>query len=124
MTRLTEKRQDGSYVCINGEFHNIGEHINKLGKLEDIEEERHIDLIILFKALKNGFYSKEYGVIKYIEPCEFVITFGEVLGHFVTIQELYFEDLDSVLDTTGRKWYLEDYGKTWALTLEELENEN
>ena len=53
MKRLTKKRQDGSYVCINGEFHNIGEHINKLGELEDIEQELGIDLITLFKTINQ-----------------------------------------------------------------------
>ena len=32
--------------------------LNKLGQLEDIEEELGIDLITLFKALKNGVYHK------------------------------------------------------------------
>lgn len=98
--------------------HNI--IVDKLGQLEDIEEELGIDLITLFKALKNGFYVKKNNQIYKLEPEEFVITFGKVLGHFITIQELYFEDLDGVLDTTGEKWFIENYGETWALTKEEL----
>ena len=127
MNRLTEKLQKGIYDINNKNYaFGVSESLNKLGQLEDIEEELGIDLITLFKALKNGFYAKEIHTkqniqIYHIEPEEFVITFGKVLGHFITIQELYFEDLDGVLDTTGKKWYPEDYGKTWALTKEELE---
>ena len=66
MNRLTKKKQDGSYVVINGEFYNVGEHIDKLGQLEDIEKELGIDLITLFKALKNGIYCKIENKIEHI----------------------------------------------------------
>ena len=57
MSRLTEKNDD-HYVFKHGVFHNIGEHVNKLGQLEDIEEELGIDLITLGKILtyKNDVF--------------------------------------------------------------------
>ena len=138
MGRLTNK--DGSYddyvinnlenpkTCLGKvTINNILTH--KLCQYEDIDEEFGIEWNTLSKVLKNGFYAKEIHTkdniqIYHVEPEEFVITFGKVLGHFITIQELYFEDLDGVLDTTGKKWYPEDYGITWALTREELEKDD
>ena len=35
---------------------NYYDAVKKLGQLEDIEEELGIDLVTLFKALRNGFY--------------------------------------------------------------------
>ena len=86
----------------------------KLELLEDIEEELGIDLITLFKALKQMFvFHKENVKI-------------ELIGiHFKSIKsnELY---LFGFVEDTVHAVYLslKDYGKTWALTKEELENDN
>ena len=66
----------------------------KLGQLEDIEDELGIDLIILFKALDKGIYCKDSGYTKN--------------------ERLYHYGADKFYD-------FKDYGKTWALTKEELE---
>lgn len=82
----------------------------KLCQLEDIEDELGIDLITLFKALKNGFYVK-----------------GE--------EEKQYIDFENPLNATafknkemfyGHKWTyqyvkLKEYDKTWALTKEEFD---
>ena len=84
---------------------------NKLGKLEDIEEELGIDLITLFKALKQMFvFHKENVKI-------------ELIGIHFKSNELY---LFGFVEDTVHAVYLslKDYGKTWALTKEELENDN
>ena len=102
--RLTKKYDDGSYgieKCTN-------KHEIKLGQLEDIEDELGIDLITLFKVINGGkVYNKKYG---YYNSCS-------VDTHDKTI---YFENYE----TTERKpldaLKLQDYGKTWALTKEEL----
>jgi hypothetical protein len=71
--------------------------MDKFGELEDIEEELGIDLITLFKALKNGIYGK---VGKNIENI--------LAPHFSWHnKEIYI-------------FKIQDYGKTWALTKEEL----
>lgn len=73
---------------------------NELKQYRDIEEELGFDLITLFKALKEGIYDKH---IHYDNVC--------LLG-----DKIYACPLD-IFDTS---WYLKDYGKTWALTKEEL----
>lgn len=75
--------------------------INKLGQLEDIEEKLNFDLITLLKALRNGIYVIKDGYIEYdsIANSEF---------------ETYCNELNILFS---------DYGKTWALTRKELEEE-
>ena len=81
--------------------------LEKLGQLEDIEEELGIDLITLFKALKYPIYVKEKDETWW---CSNRLYFG--LGQaFIVIIGL--DDKDIILP-------LKDYGKTWALTKEEL----
>lgn len=76
-------------------------------KYEGIEKELGIDLSILFKALKQKFvYYK--GKVKI-----------ELLGLHIKSNKLYLYGF--VKDTTHAVYLsLEDYGKTWALTREEL----
>ena len=69
----------------------------KLGQLEDTEDELGVDLLTLFKALKNGIYGKVGNKIEHI--------------------------LAPHLSWYNREIYIfkiKDYGKTWALTKEEL----
>ncbi len=100
--------------------------VDKLGQIEDIEDEIGIDLITLFKALKQEtlFIKTDFDVRKTIKN-------GEGWG----MKHLSFEDGELVIfaqilypnDITHKEWLtplrlkLKDYGKTWALTREELE---
>lgn len=89
-----------------------GEAVVKLGKIEDLEKELGIDLVTLFKALKNGVYCKdEYGG----EEKEF----HDVRG----IEENGLSVISNICKYPECDWteYFKDYGKTWALTKEELE---
>ena len=103
-----------TYVSLNEPWKSP---INKLGKLEDIEEDLGIDLIIVFKALTQGFYIKSNDFMK--------VRYRYPLGLFKTdddyerIHEYIFEYGNNANDFI----YLKDYGKTWALTKEELINE-
>jgi len=107
----------------------------KLGKLEDLEDELGIDLITLFLALENGIWSKGgyyraccieneshfikpenirlgrtwYGEQKHQEDYDYYIEEEDQLCLF----EMEFEDEQYVVR-------VKDYGKTWALTKEEL----
>ena len=90
---------------------------NKLGKLEDIEEELGIDLIKAVELCKQVnskkvVYSKERGGIETIKILDELDI--ELFSH-----RLYknFGGVYVSLD-------LYEYGKTWALTKEELENDN
>ena len=84
---------------------------NKLGKLEDIEEELGIDLITLFKALKQKFVFRKENVKI------------ELIGIHIKSEELY---LFGFIKDTVQAVYLslKDYQKTWFLTKEELEYDN
>lgn len=93
------------------------EQENELQKIKEqyknIEEELGIDLITLFKALKNGVYWKGSGIFSpkkigiYFEEKPELDIENKMLRHI-----LYQHNIDNVK--------LKDYGKTWALTEEEL----
>ena len=82
----------------------VEQDLDRLEKLEDLEEELGIDLLMLFKAFKDGIYSRDYGYL--------------LVEHFVLKHEkqLHCKPLRIV----EYRFALKDYGKTWALTREEL----
>lgn len=90
---------------------------NKLGQLEDIEEELGIDLITLFE-LKKRHKNKgkiyvithdgkiaDYTLTSYLDQINFVDEFIHIVSDLRILTTIY---------------YFKDYGKTWALTKEEL----
>lgn len=80
----------------------------KLKKYEDIEEWFEINLPILFEALENGIYAIKQSNIMHINAKDLVIWRGQ----------LYWKEFgDKVLKAM---FDFKDYGKTWALTKEEL----
>ena len=113
--RLTKKIK-GNYCSINGDFKDL---YDKLGQLEDYEEKLDVDLITLFKAFedgawfKNPYYKNE---INFIEKRDFNIDFNKQRFDIRMIQFVKFHDYS----TGGALFYFKDYGKTWALTKEEL----
>ena len=113
MNRLTRKREDGLYEEIDTCM--VSNCSDKLGQLENIEEELGIDLITLFKALKNGIWEndKYCNKILYLKPEDFTIILKEKYIYY----EWGWPGPDYFI------YYFNDYGKTWALTKEELEND-
>ena len=113
MSRLTQR--DGS--CCFGFARLKNEAIDKLGEHEDIEEELGIDLITLFKALTQGVYAK-YTVVW--EP-----EIKKEIGKFSVCLVRNLFGLKGWFIMAGCKepdfWELNEYGKTWALTKEELQ---
>ena len=94
---------------------------NKLGVLEDIEEEIGIDLFTLFKALRNGIWTNQ-------EQCYGDEKQGKI--RFFQVRLLLEENALGCIHNSMwkgkeviRTLYFKDYGKTWALTKEELEND-
>ena len=80
---------------------------NKLFELENIEDKLGIDLITLFKALKDGIYFKVEDNIYFTNELD--LDFKEkVLFEFNEYNDYEIYELN-------------DYGKTWALTRKELE---
>lgn len=131
--RLTKKYDDGSYGLEKVDW----ETEKKLGQLEDIEEELGIDLITLFKALKNGCWIRYgfYGTCYLDGKPTFIDS-----EHLHLSTESYYCERNSEEDYISEHWNKEpclclfdmeyetrdkiarvqDYGKTWALTKEEL----
>lgn len=137
--RLTNKIDNHYHIIHNWSARNTFEDqnkedfaIQKLGQLEDIEDELGIDLTTLFKALKNGCWIKHKKTwetkykIEYFEPDEFAICFHNDMIMFCQVR--YYGDESG----WGRSIEIEgdyhethyfgtsNYGKTWALTKEEL----
>ena len=88
----------------------------KLKSLEDIEEELGIGLRILFKALKNGFYHYDNGIVHTSNNESYIsLQAQSCLPNQMCIEVDYGD--------RTMCFYFEDYRKTWALTREDLEND-
>lgn len=99
MERLSKKNEFGHYEPIR-QGRILHDCLDKLGQLEDIEDELGIDLITLFKALRQDFvYVRTNSGVeknKGFNICGFTL-WSQV------------------------KLNPKDYGKTWATSKEELE---
>lgn len=80
---------------------HVSEVIAKLGQLEDIEEELGISLVTLINILKNGFYCYCAGTcLDYVQAEDVEIDFENKRFNYFS--------------------YFKSYGRSWALTKEEL----
>ena len=115
--RLTDKNSDigwnNKYYVKPSLFSENGvKAIDKLGQLEDIEDELGIDLITLFKALKQEWiYRKDYFPDRIVKCSPRGIKKDGL--RVLDEDEYYLEDTITL--------EYEEFGKTWALTKEELE---
>ena len=117
--RLTDATKNGYFIEIKKEenikFPSVEQLYEKLARYEDVEEECGIDLVTLFdiynKLCEQKFiYVKIGNEIKCVYYDYYVIDFKnkEIIG----------------MEYEPMSFYpFKDYGKTWALTKEELENE-
>lgn len=88
----------------------------KLHKILEIEEELGIDLITLFKALKNGVYCFDYEnqlIHDYVWLINNYITAGASKKLSCSFETFYDRQILS----------FEDYGKTWSLDKKDLTKE-
>lgn len=126
MNRLTKKAQFVRNLITGKEIKYISNEsdqmcVDKLGELEDIEEQLGVDLITLFKALnvRDGVWvkDKEYGLCNW--------SMGQLwFGYNSSKSESFINPQIYFLKDGGYSYFkLSDYGKTWALTREELEYE-
>lgn len=134
MERLTERDEDG-YIHKIGEC-SLVDCYNKLGGLENIEDELGVSLEVLFKALKDGIWTKGgyYGAC-YLDANPVFVKGKELhIGFYWYFQydnqdlDNNFQEEDSLgifsMDYEETVYFtrLKDYGKTWALTRGELKN--
>lgn len=121
--RLTKKYKEDYFVNQDNKEltkldidndHNSSQVIrNKLGQLEDIEDELGIDLLTLFKVLDDGVYCKfSNGDIYwyYFSNTGYELVLSLPINGFVNNKV-----------SSENEFYFKDYGKTLALTKEELE---
>ena len=105
MSRLTRKNKAGNYTYKNGVKQDSKLIFNKLGQLEDIEEELGIDLITLFKLINaENIYS--YGHTSIMKNT------GQV--------DIYDKTITIWNGSCHSVYKLSEYGKSFALTKEEL----
>ena len=131
MNRLTEYKPRNSsmfpYVLKDDELMTKLDSIHKLGQLEDVEEELEIDLITLYKALNKGFYIKYNDKIVHIFPDKHITINFWYKTINVFIPPKFFIDCkkgtDYLSEEIDEEYWFKDYGKTWALTKEDLEND-
>ena len=122
---------------LEGEFYENqtlaidGNAIEKLGQLEDSEEEYGIDLIYFLKLLsaldKGWVYVKVRRIKQYVrysaieESGEIMRTVITRFSRYINGTRDWFFTISSIDISIVDHYLLKDYGKTWALTREELE---
>lgn len=79
---------------------------------KELSKQLGFPLPLLKKVLNNGIWVKDKDRFYHLDTLEINVKIED--DGFV-IEELYFEDLDCVMDTTGFKVYSQDYKKTWWL---------
>lgn len=109
-----EISEDATEEELNEYLHSI---ITKLGKLEDIEDKLGVDLITFFKILDGKkLYGKDSNgrIYEMFTVQDMRCFFDE--GAFIAYDPYY----NSMQHDKRCYLHLKDYGKTWALTKEEL----
>ena len=123
MSRLTKKNNGtGSWTQFGDKYlpaHNIKHKqcVNKLGQLEDIEEELGMELKVYHKLMNMLYCGKKYPNILYVKDKDTIVQVGILEIDYCKKKIIFYKD----------KSYNEDYvyafiqyGKTFALTREEL----
>ena len=107
----TPMERDG---IISSLYFSLKQELEKYEQYKNIEDELGIDLVTLFKALKQGhIWVKDTELKEQIQSC-----CNYQLG--MTGNECYFYCQYGCCDTSYDFYKIKDYGKTWALTKEEL----
>ena len=103
---------DELIYLVDSEYCGLKEHkpcMEYLKSLKNIEDELGIDLVTLFKALKNGIHAADGDTWD-----------GNELAVYFKKKCLYSEWYSLEGYSHIECFYFKDYGKTWALTKEEL----
>ena len=112
--RLTKKKQNGEYGYYEYSSESSSAINKKLGQLEDIEEELEMPIDKFFQVL---FGSAKMFKVWYIDPHKGLQeVFLNSFENHETARYFNASNIDIGSITLG----LSQYGKTWALTKEEL----
>ena len=107
--RLTYKTDCGYYTGMPNSV-DVRDALQKLATLEDIEDKLGIDLLTLFKSLEQGIWFRN--IVDNKMRCSIPMCAElEISKKGLTLISMEMDIL----------FYFKDYGKTWALTKEELQ---
>ena len=112
MSRLTEKNKFDTHYGISISKNLLQSAYDKLGKLEDLEEQLGCPLEVVFKALMNGIYTKESELDEELELFE--VRGIEKKGVSVISKFCSYAECDFTCE-------YKDYKKTWWLREDESE---
>ena len=124
MNRLTKKNNGiGSWTQFGDKYlpaHNIKHKqcVNKLGQLEDLEEELGMELKVYHKLMNMLYCGKKYPNILYVKDKDTIIQVGILEIDYCKKKIIFYKDKSYNSDYV---YCFIQYGKTWALTREELE---
>ena len=127
MNRLTKKNNGtGSWTQLGDKYlpaHNIKHKqcVNKLGQLEDLEEDIGMSLLTLFRILKLGEIICKFRPIE--DPKKILLLSRKIKSLYYDgcyyMLGLY-EDGDDGYIINFDYVYIKDYGVTWGITKKEL----
>ena len=120
MNRLTKKfngeyyRKDADTIMFNSETDYNA--IQKLGKLEDIEEELGCPLEVVFKAIDKGIKTKKH----------YDLGSGQEFKEYIEVVEPHLTFTSVGLDWLDENEYFQDYANEWCFHFKDyryIENE-
>ena len=136
MNRLTYKLDEPVKTkYLNYEYNRIKDHdimrgnlgritddmiFNKLGQLEDIEEELGMELKVYHKLMNMLYCGKKYPNILYVKDKDTIVQVGILEIDYCKKKIIFYKDRSYNEDYV---YAFIQYGKTFALTREELGNE-
>ena len=124
MNRLTKKEKLPNVPCYvevqeeNYKAKNKKASINKLGKLEDIEEELGMELKV-YHQIMNMLYCGESNIL-YVKDKDTIVQVSILEIDYCKKKIIFYKDSSYSDDYV---YGFAQYGKTFALTREELEND-
>ena len=120
MERLTRKTMFGDYGLEESTEQNKNKAINRLGEIEDLEEELGCSVLVIFMALEHGIsYTDKNGRRGYYLGEELVVDFENKC--FSVIQECSSYDSScNSYDETGYFYFdghfdFDDFGQKWFI---------
>lgn len=119
MNRLTKKNNIGYFPAYERETkENYYDLVHKLGQLEDIEDELGMELKAYHKLMNMLYCGKKYPNILYVKDKDTIVQVGILEIDYCKKKIIFYKDKSYNSDYV---YAFIQYGKTFALTREELE---